>query len=179
MFSSFQVRIQAVTVSLRQCSYWAQFELVVDWGLQARGREGEHRRLKVFGVEGEIIGKEGGRFRDAGCGWLRCAGVSWGCGEDLWLKLEKLTHETKVGWDDCPALLDDVKGFVQPQLLCPHDIGHADGRWAWDACFAVDQDLSPRVLHKVWKRRITQANINNQFYFRSIWQIFLLIIILK
>lgn len=138
---------------LRKCSYWAQLELVVDWGLQARGRESEHRWLKVFGAEcgGKVISKEGDRFRGTGCGWFRCDRVSRGGAEDLWFKLEELTHETEVGRNDVPTLLDDVKSCVQPQLLRPHDVGHADCRRAWDACFTVDQHLSPQLLHIIWK----------------------------
>lgn len=69
-------------VFLRQCSYWAQFELVVDWGLQARGREGEHGWLKVFGAEGggKIIGKKGGGLWGARRGRFRCDGVGRGGG---------------------------------------------------------------------------------------------------
>ncbi|TNN62152.1 hypothetical protein EYF80_027642 [Liparis tanakae] len=101
------------------------FELVVDRGLQARGREGEHAWLKVFGVE--VVGEEGGGLLGAGCGRFRRGGVSRGHGEDLGLELQQLTHETEVGRDDCPALLDDVEGLIQPELLRPHDVGHADG----------------------------------------------------
>lgn len=70
---------------LRQCSYWAQLELVVDWGRQARGREAERRWLKVFGAEsgGKVISKEGGRLRATGCGRFRCDRVSRGGAEDL------------------------------------------------------------------------------------------------
>lgn len=83
---------------LRQCSYWAQFELVVDWGLQARGREGEHRRLKVFGVEGsgKVIGKKGSGLRDTGRGRFRCGSMNRCIGQHLGLKLKQLTHETEV-----------------------------------------------------------------------------------
>lgn len=58
---------------------------MVDRGLQARGREGEHRWLKVFGVEGggEVVGEKGGGLRGAGCGRFRCGGMSRGRGEDL------------------------------------------------------------------------------------------------
>lgn len=136
--------------TLRQCSYWAQFELVVvDWGLQARGREGEHWWLKAFGAEcgGKVISEEGGRLRGTGRGRLRRRRVRRCGAEDLWLKLQELAHETEVGRDDVPTLLDEVKSRIQPQLLRPHDVGHADGGRAWDACFAVDQHLSPRLLH--------------------------------
>lgn len=83
--SILQVRLQAVTVCfvfLRQCSYWAQFELVVDRGLQTRGREGEHRWLKVFGAEGggKIIGKKGGGLWGARRGRFRRDGVGRGRG---------------------------------------------------------------------------------------------------
>lgn len=72
---------------------------MVDRGLQARGREGEHRWLKVFAVEGsgEVVGKKAGGLWGAGCGWFRCGRVSRGGRKDLGLKLQQLTHETEVG----------------------------------------------------------------------------------
>lgn len=149
---------------------------MVDRGLQVRGREGDHWWLKVFGVEGggEIVGKKGGWLRGAGCGWFRCCCVSWSHWQDLWLKLQQLSHETEVGWDDCPALLDDVKGCIQPQLLCPHNVGHADGRWAWNACFAVDKDFPPWLLHVICKEEgttstlLTQPDTCTLFFFISL-----------
>lgn len=130
---------------LRQCSYWAQFELVVDRGLQARGREGEHRWLKVFGAEGggKIIGKKGGGLWGARRGRFRRDGMGGGRGQDLRFKLLQLAHEAEIGRDDVPALLDDVEGRLQPQPLCPHDVGHADCWRARDPRLAVDQDLPP------------------------------------
>lgn len=104
----------------------------MDRGLQERGREGEHRWLKVIGVEGggKLVGKKGGGVRDAGRGWFRGGGVSRGRGQDLGLILQQLAHEAEVGRDDGPALLDDVEGLVQLQPLGPHDVSHADGRGA-------------------------------------------------
>lgn len=132
---------------------------MVDRGLQAGGREGEHRRLKVLGAErgGKVTGEEGGRLGGTGRGWFRRFGVSRGGAEDLRLKLQELSHEAEVGRDDVAALLDDVKGGVQPQLLRPHDVGHADGRGARDAGLAVDQHLSPRLLHVIWEEKKTSV----------------------
>lgn len=158
---------------LRQCSYWAQLELVVvDWGLQARGRDGEHWWLKVFGVEcgGKVASKEGGRLRGAGRGRFRRDRVSRGGAEDLWLKLQELTHEAEVGRDDVPTLLDDVKSRVQPQLLRPHDVGHADCWRARDACFTVDQHLPPRLLHIIWEERKTSMNFLYSLQALWVWQ---------
>lgn len=140
---------------LRQCSYWAQFELVVDGGLQARGREREHWWLKVFGVEsgGDVVGKKGSRFSQTRRGGFRCGDVCRGCRQNLRLKLQQLTHETEVGWDDRPPLLDYVKGGIQSQVLGPHDVGHANGGGTRDARFAVDEDFSSWLLHVIWRKR--------------------------
>lgn len=118
---------------------------MVDRGLQARGREGEHGWLKVFGAEGggEIIGKKGGGLWGARRGRLGRDGVGRGGGQDLRFKLLQLAHEAEIGRDDVPALLDDVEGRLQPQPLRPHDVGHADCRGARDPRLAVDQDLPP------------------------------------
>lgn len=100
--------------------------------MQARGREGEHGWLKVFGgkVIGKVTGEKGGRLRGAGCGWLWSNCVNWGCGEDLGFILQQLSHKAKVGGDDGTALFDDVEGSVKSQPLGPHDVGHADSRGA-------------------------------------------------
>lgn len=141
---------------LRQCSDGAQCELVVQGGLQAGGREAEHRRLKVLAAVaagGEIAGEEGGRLRGAGGDRLGRGGVGRRCGQHLRLELLQLVHEAEVGRDDAAPLLDDVKGGLQPQPLRPHDVGHADGGRARDARLAVHQHLAPRLLHLIWSRR--------------------------
>lgn len=67
--------------------------------MQARGREGEHRWLKVFGGEviGKVTGKKGGRLRGAGSGWFWRDSVNWCRRKDLGLILQQLSHKAKVG----------------------------------------------------------------------------------
>ena len=148
-------------VLLRQCCYRAQVELAVSRGLkgrrqrgQERGRKAERRggRLKV--LDGELAGEEGRRLQRAGRGRLRRGhDVDRGGGKDLRLELQELTHEAEVGRDEGPTLFDDVEGFVQLQPLGPHDVGHADGGRARDACLTVNQDLAARLLHTIWNHK--------------------------
>ncbi|KAM9540282.1 uncharacterized protein ACWYII_038389 [Salvelinus alpinus] len=46
------------------------------------------------------------------------------CGQHLGLELQQLTHEAEIGGDDTAALLDELKGFVQPNTLLLHQVAN-------------------------------------------------------
>lgn len=47
--------------------------------------------------------------------------------QHLGLKLQQLPHETEVGGDDSPTLLNKVKGLVQPYSVALNQVCQADG----------------------------------------------------
>lgn len=47
--------------------------------------------------------------------------------QHLSLKLQQLPHETEVGRDDTPTLLNKVEGLVQPHAAALYEVCQADG----------------------------------------------------
>lgn len=47
--------------------------------------------------------------------------------QHLGLKLQQLPHETEVGGDDSPTLLNKVKGLVQPHSVALNQVCQTDG----------------------------------------------------
>lgn len=71
-------------------------------------------------------------------------------GQDLGLKLEQLSHEAEIGWDDAAALLDKLEGLVQLHAVGPHEVGKTNGGGAGDACLTVHKDTASFIPHWVW-----------------------------
>lgn len=86
-------------------------------------------------------------------GWTACLCGTSRRGQDLWLKLEELSHEAEVGRDDAAALLDELEGFVQLHAVGPHEVGETNRGRAGDACLTMHKDTASFIPHRVWGER--------------------------
>lgn len=73
--------------------------------------------------------------------------------EHLCLKLQELAHEAEVGGDDAPALLDKIKGLLQPHPAALDQVGKADCGRAGDASLTVHQHPPTAILHRICRRQ--------------------------
>lgn len=106
----------------------------------------EERKLTCWGMYGD------GDWEIEDCatvanGWAACfRGTGWR-GQDLRLKLEELSHEAEVGWDDAASLLNKLKGLVQLDAVGSHEIGKANGGRAGDASLTVYKHTASFIPH--------------------------------
>lgn len=73
--------------------------------------------------------------------------------EDIGLELQQLPHEGQVGGNDMTPLLYEVKGLIQFDTLCMHQVSQTDGGRAGNTCLTVDQHPTSALLHRVCNRR--------------------------
>lgn len=82
-------------------------------------------------------------------GWRTCC-LHWTRrGQHLWLKLQQLTHEAEIGWDDAAPLLDELESLIQAHALLLHQVCQANCGWAWNPCLTVNKDTTVGVFHRV------------------------------
>lgn len=81
----------------------------------------------------------------------RAASLWWAgwCGEHLGLKLQELTHEAKVWGDDAATLLDKLKGLIQLDTVCPHEVGETNCGGAGDAGLTMHKNSTSFISYRV------------------------------